>query len=108
MHHPEPLPPAPTIAPDAAAGHRPAFTTFPHPRPFPSPCSSLGPTRRYAVERPGRSGGYSLNANVLDLPPTGAQELAKLPLGRQRRLIHDDASVIVIDLFSAAQVRQTF
>jgi pyruvate dehydrogenase phosphatase len=29
------------------------------------------------------------------------QQLSQLPLGRQRRLIHDDASVIVVDLYSA-------
>ena len=31
------------------------------------------------------------------------KQLSDLPLGRQRRLIHDDASVIVVDLFSAVK-----
>jgi len=34
------------------------------------------------------------------------EQLSELPMGRQRRLIHDDATVIVVDLWSVSQTQE--
>lgn len=56
-----------------------------------------------AIKR-GASPAHAIVEGTLELAAArfgiSRKQLSELPLGRQRRLIHDDASVIVVDLFS--------